>query len=367
MTKVGAVPTLLVLTIAAAACSHSESFVTGSDQPGGPFGNESPTRLTYNPGDDDFPAIASPGLLSYRFRRGTPDRDFCAGVMPATGGARVAEVCAWEADDAHRSDMFGAAVLLDDGRFLWTRHEGGTGNQAAQEGGLFVGSASAPRTAVRLLALLGRPVGASARWDLLVDPVQTGPNEITALAAQWYISPIVENGPVDTVILGVEIARIDFATSPAVIDVIAPAPDALAWGRDAASGAIYYERPTYTTSGSSLYVPVADTVFRVTSGGGQPFWGRPDIPGQPGGRVDGLAVGGGRVFVSYRSGETLQTGQVTSQVSEITGGTERAPVHTRRGAAGRWGRLAMSADGAALIAESIQPSGRDLYRIEVAP
>ncbi|MEO8478882.1 MAG: hypothetical protein ABI542_04555, partial [Gemmatimonadota bacterium] len=132
---------------AVGACSHSDSFPTIPARPAGPFGSESPTRLTFNLGDDGFPAIASPGLLSYRYRRGTPDRDFCAGVMPAGGGPRIAEVCAWEADDASRSDQFGAAVLLGDGRFLWTRHESGTGNQAAQEGGLFLGTATSPRTA----------------------------------------------------------------------------------------------------------------------------------------------------------------------------------------------------------------------------
>ncbi len=368
---------VLLGAFATGACSHSESFPTIPDRTAGPFGTETPTRLTFNPGDDGFPAIASPGLLSYRYRRGTPDRDFCAGVMPAGGGPRIAEVCAWEADDASRSDQFGAAVLLDDGRFLWTRHESGTGNQAAQEGGLFLGPAQSPRTAVRILALLGRPAGASARWDLLVDPVQTGPNEITALAAQWYISPtILPRGPIDTVILGIEIARIDVSTMPAVVTVLAPAPDAIAWSRDAATGELYYTRPTYLAASlDSLYQPIADTVFRATSGGGTPVWGRPEMPGQVSGRVEGLAVGGGRIFVAYRWAEFVLTPggppprlQTTSRIAEITNGVEATARATRIGfTRDRWGRLAITQDGSALIAESILSTGRDLYRIGVTP
>ncbi|MEO8479376.1 MAG: hypothetical protein ABI542_07040, partial [Gemmatimonadota bacterium] len=248
---------------------------------------------------------------------------------------------------------------------------------AAQEGGLFLGTATSPRTAVRILALLGRPAGASARWDLLVDPVQTGPNEITALAAQWYISPTkLPHGPVDTVILGVEIARIDVSTMPASITVLAPAPDAIAWSRDAASGDLYYTRPTYMVpSEDSLYQPIADTVFRATSGGGTPVWGRPEMPGQVSGRVEGLAVAGGRVFVSYRWAEFVSTPggppprlQTTSRIAEITAGVEATARMTQIGfTADRWGRLAITGDGTALIAESILPAGRDLYRIGVTP
>lgn len=367
---------VLLGAFAVGACSHSASFPTIPDRSDGSFGTESPTRLTFNAGDDELPTISSPGRLSYRFRRGTPDRDFCAGVMSARGGPRLAEVCAWESDDASRSDWFGAAVLLDDGRFLWTRHESGTGNQSPQEGGLFIGPAESPRAAVRVLRLLAQPAGASARWDLLVDPIQTGLNEITALAAQWYIGPTIKFGPVDTIIRGVEIARIDLTTNPATITVLAPASEATAWGRDATTGALYYTRPTYITpSEDSLYKSIADTVFRVTSGGGIPIWGRPEISNQVSGRVDGMAVGRGRVFVSYRwvtlppvippAPSRLEK---MSLITEITDGIEQPPRVARSSLTGdRWGRLAITQDGSALIVESILQGARDLYRIGVSP
>lgn len=367
--------TVLLGALVAGACSHSESFPTIPNRPDGPFGTETPTRLTYSPGDDEVPTISTPGRLSYRYRRGTPDRDFCAGVLPVRGGPRVAEVCAWESDDASRSDMFGAAVLLEDGRFLWTRHESGTGNQAPQEGGLYLGPAASPRTAVRILSLLVQPVGASARWDLLVDPIQTGPDEITALAAQWYIGPTIARGPIDTIVRGVEIARIDLTTNPATITILAPAPDATTWGRDAATGDLYYTRPTYITpSEDSAYKPIADTLFRAAPGGGTPIWGRPEVSNQVSGRVDGMAVGGGRVYVAYRSARSIPPLSIppiietTSRIVEITNGVESSPRLTRVSLTReRWGRLAITQDGSALIAESILPSGRDLYLIGVTP
>ncbi|HET9066376.1 MAG TPA: hypothetical protein VFN22_11205 [Gemmatimonadales bacterium] len=371
-------PTLVMLlgVILAGACSHSDSFPTVPDRPDGAFGSETPTRLTYNPGDDAWPAISGPGRLSYQFRRGTPDRDICAGVMPDGGGPRMAEACAWETDEASRSDLFGAAVLLDDGRFLWTRHQSGTGNQAPQDGGLYLGPRGSPRTAVRVLSLLRQPAGASARWDVLVDPVQTGPDEITALAAQWYIGPTIKFGPVDTIIRGVEIARISLTTVPATVTVLAPAPDAIAWARDAGSGHLYYARPTYVPpSEDSLYRPIADTVFQAGGGGGTPVWGRPEMPNQVSGRLEGLAVGGGRVFVAYRWAEYLPPVppappllQTTSRIVEITNGTASAPRASRIGTTpDHWGRLAITQDGSALIAESIRSTGRDLYRIGVTP
>lgn len=363
---------VVVLAVATGvACSHSDSFPTIPDRPDGSFDTGVPTRLTFNPGDDVWPASSGPGRLSYQYRRGTPDRDFCAGVMSAGGGPRVAEVCAWEADDASRSDLFGAAVLLGDGRFLWTRHESNTGNQSPQEGGLYIGPVESPRNAVRALPLLVQPAGASARWDLLVDPVETGPNEVTALAAQWYIGPTIKLGPVDTIIRGVEIARIDLATIPATVTVIAPALDAVAWARDASTGQMFYTRPSYIApSEDSVFTPIADTVFRAGPGGGIPIWGRPVMPMQVSGRVAGLAAGGGRLYITRQWAEWLPGPspdppryQITSWIAELREGVELAPVATRRSLTrDRFGRLAITDEGTSLIVESILPSGRDLYR-----
>lgn len=362
----------VVLLATAGACAHSDSFPTVPDRPDGPFDGGVPTRLTYSPGDDIWPAVSGAGRLSYQYRRGTPDRDICAGVMSPGGGPRVAEVCAWETDDASRSDLFGAAVVLGDGRFLWTRHESGTGNQSPQEGGLYIGPPESPRNAVRVLPLLVQPAGASARWDLLVDPVETGPNEITALAAQWYIGPTVKLGPVDTIIRGVEIARINLATIPATVTVIAPAPDAIAWSRDASTGQSYYTRPSYITpSEDSVFKPIADTVFRAGAGGGTAVWGRPEMPMQVSGRVAGLAAGGGKLYITRQWAEWLPGPppdppkyQITSWIAELREGVELTPLATRRTLTrDRWGRLAITHDGAGLIVESILPTGRDLYRI----
>lgn len=364
----GPIPVLLLLM----ACSHSAPVPTGPGEPGGPFSPAQPTPLTLSSFDDIHPATSGAGYISYQFRRGTPDRDLCAGILPDRGGQRVAEVCAWELDDLSRSDLFGAAVLLGEDRLAFTRHEGGLGSPAPSDGGLYVGSARFPRTATRVLTLLDRPAGASARWDLLVDPRQTGPDEITALASQWVIGPTVAFGPPDTVLVGVEIAQINLATTPASITVIAPAPGAVAWALDPVDGAYYFLRPTYAPPADSLFKPIADTIFLASGTTTVPIYGRPTVPNTIGGRLDGFAIHGGRLFVARRWFEFPTVGprilQTASQVAEVVDGVDRLPFGSRLGPNGdRWERLAITADGSGLIAESILGNARDLVRFEVDP
>lgn len=353
----------LAVLLLLAACSHSSPVPTGPGEPGGPFFPAQPTRLTLSSFDDIHPATSGAGYISYQFRRGTPDRDLCAGVLPDRGGQRVAEVCAWELDDLSRSDLFGAAVLLGEDRLAFTRHQGGLGSPAPSDGGLYVGSARYPRTATRVLSLLDRPAGASARWDLLVDPRQTGPDEITALASQWVIGPTVPFGPPDTVLVGVEIARINVATNPASITVIAPAPGAIAWALDPVDGAYYVHQPTYAPPAAPLFRIIADTILRVSATGTVPIYGRPTVPNTTGGQLDGFAIHGGRLFVARRWFEPAQT---AARLAEVIDGVDQIPLGSRLGPNGdRWGRLAITADGTGLIAESVLGNARDLDRYEV--
>lgn len=355
-------------------CDHSPSMGSIPDRPVGTFAPGPYSRLTFNSGDDIFPAISSPGLLSYQFRRGTLDTDLCAGILPTEGGERRAQVCAWEPDDDRYADSFGAAVLLDQNRLLWTRHRSRVGVWTAQEAGLYLGSADDPRSAKQILQLLVHPLNGTARWDALVDPVQTGPNEITALAAQWYVGRHTRLGVVDTVILGVEIVKIDVSTTPATISRIGPAPDAIGWAVDPTAKEYYYLRPSYAPpTEESVYRVIADSVFRVGPLGGTAIWGRRQSPTETAGGTEGIAVGGGRVLVSVWQSEPVPVPppgvppiHTTTRILALFNATDPIPIAERISTDGtHWGRLASDSAGRVLIVESIEGLKRDLYRVEV--
>ena len=127
----------LYCAVLLAGCSHSESFPTQPSLDDSPFTNADPIRLTYSADDDGWPVYSLTGTsISYRFERGLPDRDFCAGALPGGGGQRIAEVCAWDAGERNRADDFRSLVLLGHDRMALTWHSSGVGNPAPQEGGL---------------------------------------------------------------------------------------------------------------------------------------------------------------------------------------------------------------------------------------
>lgn len=354
-------------------CGHSEPFAspaTGSDVP---FGDSSPYQLTFNPGDDEHPAVSNPGELSYQFQRGTPDRDFCAAILPTSGGSRTVELCAHGDDDPTRSDLFANLVRLGDGNLVWTHHWGATGNQSPQSGGLYLGGKIPTDSAIRVLQLLARPAGASARWDQLVDPIRTGPAELTVLAVQWIIGPLVQYGPDDTLTQGVEIVRIDLATNPATVTPITPAPEAFGWARDPMDGAIYFGRQSWVVTATGRYRTFRDTVFAATIEGGQPVWSWSAGNEYDIGRLDGFTAVNGRLFIARQStsfvpGPTGPVAHTISLIAEVVGGIEQNPISViDNGPSIYWGQLAATSDGQALIAELVSPEGKDLYRLDLTP
>ena len=87
------------------------------------------------------------------------------------------------------------------------------------------------------------------------------------------------------------------------------------------------------------------------------------MPNTTGGQLDGFAIHGGRLFVARRWFEPAQT---AARLAEVIDGVDQIPLGSRLGPNGdRWGRLAITADGTGLIAESVLGNARDLDRYEV--
>ncbi len=371
------------------ACDHSDPFLTGARTGDGAFDAVVPIRLTYSTADDGWPTISPDGAwLSYRYARGTADRDFCAGILPANGGQRLASLCAWEQDDRNRSDDFRSVVLLDDHTVAYTRSTSGTGSASPTAAALYVADLDAPRDARAVLSLLARPAGGGGLYRYLLDPVREDSHTLLALAADAVFGPRVQFGPVDTTYLGIEIVRIDVSTTPATVTPVAPATAAVAWALDRSTGRLYYQVPTYSAPpGSGAFRVVADTIWRVPLAGGnrEVAWGRPELALTDttilAEGMGGFAVAMGRLFATpwdrrqpgTPPGQPVPPPETRSRLVEITAAGE-VTLDTRISIApSLWTRLSASPDGRSLVAGSVVGStlsgtlmlgGQlDLYRI----
>ncbi len=359
-------------------CAHSTpccDAITGSE---GPFAAAEPTRLTFAAGANRWPAFSwDDRSISYRYQRGTGDRDLCAGLLPARGGQRIGDACAGELTEAGRTDVFMSLTPLVGDVVAFTRHSSTLGAVAPQAGGLYVGRLGAIGEARLVMPLLTTPPGGSVRYDFLMSPARTGPDQIIALAGQFIVGARVEFGPIDTVFHGKEIVKIDLDGTIAAITPLSSAEGAVAWAFDPASGFVYFHRPSYAApTESAIYQVIADTIFRVSVAGGpsEAIWGRPStVPfnGRTNEAIDGLGAGGGRVFISMHRDRPVPpppanpTGTETrSTLAEITpGGATRefAILTAPTGSQLLWGRLAVSSDGDHLVAERREGGVNDLY------
>jgi hypothetical protein len=96
-----------LLLLACAACAHDEPFATGDSNTLVPLVPSEPARLTWSEFGDHGPAWLPDGggfLYSY-VRTDSDERDRCLGVLPASGGQRVREICRRTLADGDSVDM----------------------------------------------------------------------------------------------------------------------------------------------------------------------------------------------------------------------------------------------------------------------
>ena len=374
---------LVAVALFVAGCGHSEPCCDSLTGTSGPFSEVAPIRLTFASGANLWPAFSFDGQsLAYRFDRGSPDRDRCAGLLPAGGGQQIAAICAWELSEPTRTDLFGSLTPLHGNTVAFVRTGSGLGALGPQEGGLYVAQLDRIREGTKVLSLFTTPAGASARYDFLMRPVRTGPDQLLALAGQLIVGRRVDGGPIDTLYNGVEVVKIDLGTGTAVLTPIADATGAVDWAYDEAAGMVYLHRPTYAPpTPVSQYQVIADTILRVPVTGGTPvvFWGQPPsmVPGVTfGPSVTGLAAADGRVWVSHyfiRIPPVIppappQPPESHSVISEIHGDGSAAEVPgTFRLAppGNHWARLAASPSADRLAAELTLGTTRDLYLLDL--
>lgn len=382
------------MTLALVACGHSEPFVTEDQEITGPFAAGAPLRLTYSPLTDVGIGISADGQwLTYQYERGTPDRDRCVAILPAAGGQRQAELCAWERGEPVESDGLANAMLRGDGMVLFTKHSGFIGNLTSDSAGFYLTRSDSAAGHVKLFNLLAQPPGANAVWASIMSPVWIGENELMVMAVRHHLTNITacippdcapiknfprdgdRTTPQDTVPLGVEFARVKVEGNAVAIISVAPVAEAIAWSYEESQGLLHYI--VQRTGDADLYhESIADTlmVMPATGGAATPLYGTPEAGSNHQlERLHGVASGHGRVFISrsWRTPDNAPLPVVPKRtplesdiVEVLQDGSLRliAPAVTWH-----WNQLRLSPDGQYLYAEGLERGGGNIYRIEITP
>lgn len=328
---------LLVL----AACGHSDAFNPRAQGTTAPFDSLHPIRLTFSPDSDLTPAWSSDGSrLFYTFAVPNDlDHDRCVGVLPGSGGSRVAEKCpltdiSGDSTTVSRWPAPGPGNLM-----AWTEYQRAQGRVTPDFGAIRIGTfdPADPGEAVRSLPYLA-PSG-------LVHDIPTylawlTPNELVYVAnAATYLRPCL-NCPFQEYLQGLEIVRLVLDPRPATV-VIVPGTAGATSLSAAPDGSGFF----YTLAGDSR-------VFFHDESSGQPSvaydFGASGAP-------DNASVQGDLLVA--RLNDSLQVVNLTTGAVSVYGDTT-------------WllGTPTLSPDGrhvAAEMARTTQPNLIDLYLFEV--
>lgn len=248
---------LLPLIGALGACTHSEVPTLASPPTEGPFATVSPVRLTFNQGDDAFPVYSTDGAsIAYAYAAPSrPDRDRCAGIIPAEGGTRSFSLCEQRVGYGDSTDAITPFGLHADGRLFYMQAT--TTRFAAVPGPIRVyvtdttGATSTPLATLPLQVAAG-PVSWLGNVHWLSD------NEFVALGQQVTAVPrCAQCGAArDTVFVPVSVVRGTVGAQTMTLTEVSGTAGALGYGLNDAKTEIVF------ALGAEL--------FRVAVAGGTP-------------------------------------------------------------------------------------------------
>jgi len=181
----------VMAALAFTACGHSDAFIPANSTVG-PFNTGTDIRLTLNPEQDYWPAWTDDGRgILYAFINPVEagiaaNRHRCMGILPASGGSRIWQLCDDRAVRSDSATSFIAYALGTDGRLLYAEALAPAAN------------ASIPRQITLWLADTAHPLDRTALLTLpaalpsvtwLADLTWTGPNSFLALGEVFASFP----------------------------------------------------------------------------------------------------------------------------------------------------------------------------------
>lgn len=344
---------VLLSAMGLTACGHSEPFATGSVLTAVPFTPGSPARLTYDEGITQRARFSEDGrYLVYSLP--DPDRtlsdhdhDYCLGVLPSTGGQRVATVCLPSEEDRFRRDGIEHGALSADGQLAFVRHSGIASSGSSLEGALFTTHMDSLAGVRQRFVLKRTPEGARGRWDYLLDMTWEGPHRLVALAARADLVPRFPGAPPDTLYTGLEIVRFDMSSDPLTWEHLFDADGArgMAWDPERQHAILLRHDSLFEAGSGALRYALAE----------RSEWF---------GEIAGIAFGGGKLWVLEQYGTSGGRAGGSSAIlaehtlQEIDGGgraTPRVRETTLTFPGTRWRRLTISPDGRSAAWEQSTP------------
>jgi len=231
----------LCLAVALAACSHEQPFETPESGTDTPFAPGAPSRLTYNPGLDLWPAWLpdGSGFLYTWQQAGTPVQDRCIATLPASGGTQTSILCNPDPAYADSADHFEVPSPSPDGRLLYVRGASRAGAASPGLSWIFIGPMTQTLGATPILSLPytipgGRMHGAmtTARWR--------GPTSLVYVGQSRIYARECSNCPLDTLSTGLEIVEMDLSGATPILAVLPGTYGASSADLDASGDTLYF-------------------------------------------------------------------------------------------------------------------------------
>lgn len=338
-------------------CGHSAPFAATGNLTEDPFEAGQPTRLTFAPGPNQRPSVSEDGrylVYSLQFPDSVVEHDsnrspdLCLGVLPASGGQRVATLCPGPSESPstilpERGGIEHGALSAT-GRLAYVLHRGYNGGFSSNEGALWVAEIGDPSSPRKVMELKRTPPGALGRWDYLLDLTWDGPDQLVALAARADLLQPVPFADPDTVFVGSEIVRLSLTDGEPSWTRVAEAEgaSAMAWDRVAQTG----------------YYIVGSSVFRA--GEAAPIYTSP-LPVAPDVvPIPGIAVAAGQLLVVEQARDTA-SGIVFSRVVRVLHPSLSPEVLFGSSGGESFSRIALSLDGRRLYYESHDGEARTIF------
>jgi hypothetical protein len=227
----------------------------------GPAGTGADVRLTFNPDQDYWPSWTADGQgILYSFVSDTPGPQHrCVGLLPATGGTNIWQLCDNRATQADSVNSFTAYALAADGQLLYTEAVSTSGPQSAAPGEstLWLADTAAPFQRRALLSLPTFVGGQSVTW--LADIDWTGPNAFIALAQDFSLVVHCKGCAIlDSTFAGLAVVRGTIGPSGATMTAV-PGTDGASSYSMAENGASI----VFTRFGEHV-------LYKIPAGGGTP-------------------------------------------------------------------------------------------------
>jgi hypothetical protein len=229
-----------VLAALTVGCQHSEPFSTGSFSPEGPFSTAIPRQLTLNTGTDLFPVWRpdETGLFYSYERTDSSQRDRCIAELPPGGGSRTLTLCTHASFSIDSTDALERPVVSDS-LLVYLSSVGEKFALTPNHRELLVTRLD---DLVHVDTITKFPfVAPGGRiHDIPIHMAWLGDDALIYVAGRIDYAPPAPFQPPDTVITGIEIARIDLNGGNPQVGIIPGTSLASSVQPSADSKAIYY-------------------------------------------------------------------------------------------------------------------------------